>query len=193
VKADLSTYASTLVGSYKGDAVYPRFQLNADYTYSWDTGIRCVTTPCPSGDVGTWALYVNGYGTHYINLVSKPAAQNRWYRVYDGTPVVLKGAFGTTGTFTKQGTLNTTCAVVRCAAGFKCDDSTGTAQCVALPKDYCVSAADCKLVDDYCGGCNCLPLATWAMPPSCTTPVSCFVAPCFNKTVSCVNNQCVAH
>lgn len=84
------------------------------------------------------------------------------------------------------------CAAVRCAAGTTCQaQADGTAQCVALAKDFCNADADCKLVDNYCGGCECLALATWADAPSCTDPVMCFAAPCGSKTVACVNNQCV--
>jgi len=84
------------------------------------------------------------------------------------------------------------CAVVRCAAGTTCQvQPDGTAACVGLSKDFCNSAADCKLVDDYCGGCNCLPLATWASPPSCTDPTTCFMQPCAGKTVACESNHCV--
>ena len=189
----LSKLGKSIVGDYKSAAVYPRFELKADGTYSWDTGIRCVRAPCPSGDIGTWKIYNGTAGRHYVNLVSTPAAEDRWYRIYDGPPVVLDGRFGTTGTFTKQGTTGTTCAAVRCAAGTKCDDSSGTAACVPLSKDFCNADADCKLVDDYCGGCNCLALASWATPPTCTDPVNCFVEPCMRKTVSCVSNHCVSH
>ncbi len=84
------------------------------------------------------------------------------------------------------------CAVVRCAAGTTCQvQADGTAACVPMSKDFCNVAADCKLVDNYCGGCECLPLATWATPPSCTDPVSCFAQPCGGKTVACESNHCV--
>lgn len=194
VQADaLSKLGKSIVGDYQSDAVYPRFSLAADGTYTWDTGIRCVKAPCPSGDAGKWTIYNGTAGRHYVNLVSKPAGEDRWFRIYDGPPVVLKGVFGTDGTFTKQGgTTGPSCATVRCAAGYTCQVSGGTVGCVALPKDFCNTDGDCKLVDDYCGGCNCLPLASWAAPPSCTTPVSCFVEPCRGKTVACESNHCVA-
>lgn len=84
------------------------------------------------------------------------------------------------------------CALVRCAAGTTCQvQSDGSAACVGLSKDFCNTDADCKLVDNYCGGCECLALASWATPPTCSDPVNCFAQPCMNKTVACVNNQCV--
>jgi hypothetical protein len=188
----LSKLGKTIVGSYKSEAWYPRFELKADGTYSWDTGIRCVRAPCPSGDAGDWKIYRGASGSQYVNLVSKPAGEDRWFRIHSGPPVVLEGVWGTTGKFTKEGSAPISkCATVRCAAGFLCDDSSGTATCVALPKDYCVSDADCKLVDKYCGGCVCMALASWATPPTCTDPVNCFVAPCMTNKVACVSNQCV--
>ncbi len=191
VQADaLSKFGKTIVGSYQSAAVYPRFELKADGTYTWDTGIRCVRAPCPSGDAGTFTIYTGSSGSHYVNLVSKPAAADRWFRIFDGPPVVLKGVFGTDGTFTKESPI-TKCMTVRCAAGYVCQDDGTTAGCVPLSKDFCTVDADCKLVDDYCGGCNCLPLASWAAPPSCTTPVNCFAEPCMNKKVACVSNHCV--
>ncbi|MEO7092595.1 MAG: hypothetical protein ABI175_05040 [Polyangiales bacterium] len=232
VQADaLSKLGKSIVGDYKSDAWYPRFSLAADRSYSWDTGIRCIKAPCPSGDAGTWTIYNGTAGSHYVNLVSKPAGQSRWFRIYDGPPVVLKGVFGTTGTFTKQGSTSyptcessktkceagmhcedtaivciTTpcaptapscvpdnkCATVRCAAGYKCEATGTTVGCVPLSKDYCDSDADCKIIDNYCGGCQCLPLANWATPPTCTDPVACFVQPCRGKTPACESNHCVA-
>jgi hypothetical protein len=85
----------------------------------------------------------------------------------------------------------TGCATVKCAAGYQCvENPDGTAGCQPLSKDYCVSDADCQLVDNYCGGCECLALATWASPPSCTDPVMCTVQPCGGKTATCVSNHC---
>lgn len=84
------------------------------------------------------------------------------------------------------------CATVKCAAGYQCvANPDGTAGCQPLSKDFCNADADCKLVDNYCGGCECLALATWATPPSCTDPFACLVQPCGGKSVACVNNQCV--
>mmetsp|Transcript_28286 Transcript_28286/g.32532 ORF Transcript_28286/g.32532 Transcript_28286/m.32532 type:complete len:210 (-) Transcript_28286:215-844(-) len=47
--------------------------------------------------------------------------------------------------------------------------------------------ADCHLYNDYCGGCNCIALPIGEIPTECDSEnlVSCFVAPCLNKSVEC--------
>jgi hypothetical protein len=98
----LSAYGEQLVGSYKGDALYPRFQLNADSTYNWDTGIRCITTPCPSGDSGNFSIWRDAFDRRYVRLLSNDWRVTRWFRVSSLKPVTLVGAFGTTGTYKKE-------------------------------------------------------------------------------------------
>ena len=57
----------------------------------------------------------------------------------------------------------------------------------------CASDADCRLVDDYCTGCDCRALGPGGTLATCTGPgVQCFVAGCFNKVPRCVEGQCVA-
>jgi len=132
----LSAYGELLVGDYKGEAVYPRFSLNKDGTYSWDTGIRCITTPCPSGDRGTWAIYVSLFtGTRYVNMRS--TSISRWFRVASTSPATLVGAFGTSGTYTKIKTGGCTLNS-ECARGEQCDAGA----CVARPLCVQVDAAD---------------------------------------------------
>ena len=53
-----STLYKSLVAEYRSaDVAYPRFTLDADRSFTLDTGVRCITTPCPSGASGTWTLY----------------------------------------------------------------------------------------------------------------------------------------
>jgi hypothetical protein len=56
--------------------------------------------------------------------------------------------------------------------------------------DACESDDDCHLVDDYCGGCNCLGLTDPSLAPECDDPVACFDAPCEGKSVACVGGAC---
>ena len=57
----------------------------------------------------------------------------------------------------------------------------------------CSGDTDCRLFDDYCGGCNCLALPKTAKDPICSgTSVNCFAAPCMNNRAVCVNGQCLA-
>ena len=66
-------------------------------------------------------------------------------------------------------------------------------KCVPTTGGTCSTAADCHLVSDYCGGCNCLSLAPGEKQPACaTTPVACLIDPCSTKTAACVGGHCVA-
>lgn len=85
-----------------------------------------------------------------------------------------------------------TCAVVRCRDGFVCEERNGRAACVPAPKPGCVTDADCSLVDNYCGGCNCNAVPTGTVAPKCPgDEVACFVAPCLGLTASCQAGVCV--
>ena len=87
------------------------------------------------------------------------------------------------------------CVTVRCSAGFMCKAKGQRAECVRDPaQDECVTDADCRLEDNYCGGCSCLPLSTNEQGPTCTNPVNCFASPCAvsSKKAACVNGQCTS-
>jgi len=83
-----------------------------------------------------------------------------------------------------------------CAANMAGTDASTDTSCLkdggTAPGGECKSNADCRLVDDYCGGCNCLALGPGESAPKCTDPVNCFVQPCMNKTAACVAGNCVA-
>ena len=61
----------------------------------------------------------------------------------------------------------------------------------AAPQGECQSDSDCKLVDDYCGACNCLAVSPSDPVNSCSNPVNCFAQPCQNRTALCQQGQCV--
>jgi len=86
-----------------------------------------------------------------------------------------------------------TCASVLCAAGTVCEESPSGPRCVA-PTAECTTDADCHLEDNYCGGCNCIALATNEQGPTCSNPVNCFAAPCAvtSNVAACVKGQCTA-
>ncbi len=82
------------------------------------------------------------------------------------------------------------CATVRCAAGTHCVAKGKTASCVA-DKAECTTDADCRLFDNYCGGCACNALASSEPDPKCDgTLVKCFAEPCGGKAAACVNGTC---
>jgi hypothetical protein len=57
----------------------------------------------------------------------------------------------------------------------------------------CSSDKDCRLVADYCTGCDCRALGSAEPDPVCTGPgVQCFADACLNKTPACVGGRCVA-
>jgi hypothetical protein len=95
------------------------------------------------------------------------------------------------------------CALVSCAAGTHCVLEQVVciqAPCPPMPtcvKDTapgtdCTVPADCRLFDNYCGGCACDALPVTASDPKCSGGmVQCLVQPCRNKTAACSNGKCV--
>ena len=87
-------------------------------------------------------------------------------------------------------------------AGHTCVDNVacikGTSwsptQCKCVPESgTCTTVADCQLVSDYCGGCNCLALSQGQKAPVCTGQmVQCLIDPCQLKNAACVSGRCVA-
>jgi hypothetical protein len=100
-----SSVGPQLVGAWQDDVdAFPTLELNSDGSYALDTGIRCITTPCPSGESGTWFLFRAGAQV-YVSLLSDADGVS-WYRVRleHGAPQSLVGILGTTGTFLKKKT-----------------------------------------------------------------------------------------
>jgi hypothetical protein len=61
------------------------------------------------------------------------------------------------------------------------------------PGNQCVTAADCRLFSDYCGGCTCRALPNGVATPVCRRQqVACFVDPCGREAPACENGYCVA-
>lgn len=88
----------------------------------------------------------------------------------------------------------THCTIIAlCIQGYVWNEAT----CSCVPDGNagsCATDADCRLVDDYCGGCNCYALGPGETVPQChDVQVQCFAAPCLNKTAACVNGACVAN
>jgi hypothetical protein len=56
----------------------------------------------------------------------------------------------------------------------------------------CRSDQDCRLVADYCTGCDCRALGRGEPDPVCAGPgVQCFANPCLNQAAACVAGRCV--
>ena len=92
------------------------------------------------------------------------------------------------------------CGFSRCPTGTTCcDSSCGTcrAACPQAPQVVtcggCTANSDCRLFDDYCGGCNCRALARTDPDPVCDGPgVQCIRQPCGFVAAFCQNGRCVA-
>jgi hypothetical protein len=57
----------------------------------------------------------------------------------------------------------------------------------------CDADADCRLVDDYCQGCNCVALGPGeGVPPCSEPPVQCLRQPCEGLAAVCQDGRCVA-
>ncbi len=124
----LSSYAKQLVGDYKSDALYPRFSLLKDGSYTFDTGIRCIKAPCPSGDAGTFSIWNDSRARKYVNLFSTDGKVSRWFRVDALKPVTLVGVSGITGTFKTIAAAGTCIANNDCGSGEQCVGSVCTAR-----------------------------------------------------------------
>lgn len=85
------------------------------------------------------------------------------------------------------------CASVLCIVGTVCEETPSGPRCVPQQAE-CSTDSDCRLEDNYCGGCSCLALATGESGPTCSNPVACFAAPCAvsGNVAACVNGQCTA-
>jgi hypothetical protein len=65
--------------------------------------------------------------------------------------------------------------------------------CDPDPVSECTTNADCRVVSDYCGGCNCRALAPGQKLPACSgAEVQCLIAPCDGKAAVCQSGKCVA-
>jgi hypothetical protein len=112
-----------------------------------------------------------------------------------------RGATPDTGV--EAGGTAATCGVVTCRSSESCCNAscgicTGPGQgCVRIAcpagTGSCTTDADCRLVDDYCTGCDCRALATGQPDPICGGPgVQCIAQPCANKAPACQSGRCVA-
>lgn len=149
---------------------YPTLSLDAKaQRYVWDTGIRCVRAPCPSGETGRWAVY-RGFPSqrYYVGLFSTTRTEH-WFRVdFDGNGLVkgLIGVFGEKEMFVPKPAPVVGCEVMRCAAGTFCDeDASGRGSCVP----YATCAATKCAGGNFCAD----------------RPIMCVVAPCPPTAPSC--------
>lgn len=187
-----------LVGDYvsaSGEA-YPTLNLASSAyarTYTWDTGIRCITTPCPSGETGRWTLYRSLYtGKYYVQLRST-VGKIHWFGVdLDSLGAIkgLPGVWGETAFFVPKHVSEPVvgCAAMLCAEGTVChEDATGAGSCIAVPtcKDkVCAAGEYCAEVPVECikapcppmptcfacpkpGTINCMPIVDPAVAPLC--------------------------
>jgi hypothetical protein len=85
---------------------------------------------------------------------------------------------------------NNPCMTVRCSAGMHCEAQGKQAGCVA---DTCKGDADCRLFDNYCGGCSCDVLISTVSDPVCTSAfVNCFAQPCRGQVARCDHGTCMS-
>ena len=96
------------------------------------------------------------------------------------------------------------CGATRCVAGKTCCNSScgicagpneGCTKQICVPPaggGACMIDADCRVVADYCTGCDCRALATGQSLAPCSGPgVRCLRDPCTGAKAACVNGACV--
>lgn len=125
-----STIYKALVGSYEsttGSAV--SFELASDRSFTLDTGIRCITTPCPSGEAGRWNLW-SYRGAIYLELDGK-GTPSRWFRVSGTLSAPTLVGVSEKGTWTKKVAEPTSgCAAILCAPDTFCQELPEGPQCI---------------------------------------------------------------
>lgn len=160
-----------LVGGYTSkDTVYPTFTLNADRSFELDTGIRCITTPCPSGETGSWTLYTYK-GRYYLNLASKTSSRWFWVSSFK-TPLLVNVDDKTRWTkVVVEEPTGAGCAATLCAIGTTCVEEGGVAQCItACATVRCTAETYC---DASSGSAMCVKYACpTAKTINCMPPVS---------------------
>lgn len=89
------------------------------------------------------------------------------------------------------GTPELTCATVLCIVGYVCEETPSGPRCVPQSSE-CRTDSECRMEDNYCGGCHCLALDDGESAPTCSDPVQCFAAPCQvqDGQPRCVDGQC---
>lgn len=131
--AEGASVSATWDGEYHTcEGEFPQLTLEPNGFYIYDTGIRCVRAPCPSGDVGDWYL---GYGTLYLVATSSDALEP--YRTLeivstDPPTLLFEDRDGTRYEFVRvdEATLPSSCAAVLCLVGTTCKVVDGVAQCI---------------------------------------------------------------
>jgi hypothetical protein len=84
------------------------------------------------------------------------------------------------------------CDGVRCPVDTHCESLGNSVACVS-DAAQCRKDSDCRLVDSYCRGCDCLALGPNDPEPTCPEPpVQCFAQPCAGKVARCEDGRCVA-
>lgn len=78
---------------------------------------------------------------------------------------------------------------VLCIRGFHWSPT----QCACVPDGSCVTDDDCRLIPDFCTGCDCRALSVQEPDPTCPGPgVRCFADPCMSLKAMCLHGQCAS-
>jgi hypothetical protein len=131
--AEDASASATWVGDYHPrEGEYPRLTLAADGTYIYDTGIRCIQAPCPSGDAGNWYL---GDGFLYLAATTPDALEpQRTLEIASTDPPTLlfEDRSGARQELiqVEEAALPSNCAAVLCQTGMRCEVVDGVARCM---------------------------------------------------------------
>lgn len=151
-------------------------------------GMACAgTSPNPGGNGGGAGMVatggvanLGGSSSHLGGSTATSAGGSTGNGITCGTKVCGAGQYCCNASCSMCAPMGAACIQIACS-------TTGGAG-----NTQCAGDADCRLFDDYCGGCTCRALPKAAPDPTCSgTTVSCLTAPCMNNRATCTSGQCV--
>jgi hypothetical protein len=204
--------AYTLATGFTGD--FTHLVLKSDGSFFNETDIECITVPCNNPrQHGKWSStqFSPTQGLGSLTLSPVGAAKMHYVVSLAGDHRSMKLTHSTTESASLYNRVGTFCDMATDCAGqpvpamrmmCRVGDTMQTVcvqeshSCVAkcAPKPECTVDADCRLVDDYCTGCDCRSLSSSTPDPVCAGPgVRCLREPCGGRTATCDAGKCAVN
>jgi hypothetical protein len=209
-----SQHDAKLFGAYTFDSAggpslgFSNLVLEADGSFFEDRPVVCIKAPCnPVRAGGIWSSTSYAHTSKgQLTLQAKGEKSVNYQVSIAGDNSSIKLALTTTSTAALYDREKTFCdswqdcqgqpvpvTTQLCTVGNThqtfCEQNACVSKCAPPPQ--CATNADCRLFDDYCAGCSCVPLPATAGDPTCQGPtVQCLREPCGGHAAVCVEGQC---